>query len=894
MALTIGTQLGSHEITALLGKGGMGEVYRARDLKLKREVAIKILPEEFSRDSDRVSRFQREAEALASLNHPNIAGIYDLAEASGTRFLVLELVEGETLADRIERGPIPVDEALDIAKQIAEALEAAHERSIIHRDLKPANVKLTPEGKVKVLDFGLAKAMDGAPTNATASNSPTLLSGTMGGMLIGTAAYMSPEQAAGKPVDRHADIWSYGVVLYEMLTGRCLFEGGETISHTLADVLRAPIDLSKLPVATPVLIRSLLQRCLDRDVKTRLRDIGEARVAISRMGQDVAQHVESAPVHLRFSFAAWIAAAVFALALAVLAFLHFREPSLPEHKLRYTIATPELGSLHSFAVSPNGQSVVAAIRVNGKLDLWLRPMDALQWQLMPTTENANYPFWSPDSRNIGFFAQGQLRRIAASGGPSQPVCAADPGRGGTWNRDNVILFSPSFGDHAIRRVPATGGVPTDLIKSKSGSPQFPWFLPDGGHFLYEMSGAASAEENGIYVASTDARENRRVVPDNSGFAFAPPSYGSRIGHLLFIRENNLMAQPLNAGTVQIAGDVFPVAEAVGLAQNLYAPVSVSDNGILFYWAGGFGGGGSFQLVWYDHAGRDPKPEGMPSNIIMPAISPDGKMIAFSKGSSGGGNRDIWIRDLVRGNERRLTTDMSQNAVPVWSPKTGDRIVFRSNRNGHAGDLYLRASSGAGQDEVLLSTPNSKVVDQWSRGFIVYHEVDPKTKDDLWYLPVDETGKPSGKPVAFVHSEFDELHGQLSPDGLWMAYTSNVSGQREVYVQPFPSADNEMKISSAGGEQPRWRGDGKELFYQAADGKINAVTVTVIPGSKPSLQFGAPVPLFDAHSSAGSNAFLNYDVTADGKRVLVSTIGAISAPGSTAPPLNVRVNWIPPK
>jgi eukaryotic-like serine/threonine-protein kinase len=883
MPLSAGDRIGAYEIVALLGAGGMGEVYRARDAKLKRDVAIKVLPDMFAGDPERMARFQREAEVLASLNHPNIAQIYGIEE----RAIVMEMVEGENL-----EGPLPIDTALEYFKQIADALEAAHEKGIVHRDLKPANIKVTPQGVVKVLDFGLAAVLQASASRAgNASNSPTLTMGaTQAGMIMGTASYMSPEQAAGKPADKRADIWSFGVVLYEMLTGQRLFEGGETISHTLADVLRAPIDLTTLPRETPESIRGLLQRCLDRDVKNRLRDIGEARVSISRAGQDIPLPAERAPERSRLHLAAWIAAGVFAIGLASLGFLHFRGTAPAEHTLRYTIPTPDGGSLHSFAVSPNGREVVAAIRVKGRLDLWLRSMDALQWQLMPTTENAAYPFWSPDSRNVAFFVQGQLRRIAASGGPSQPVCPAAAGRGGTWNRDDVILFSPSFSDNMIKRVPAAGGVPTDVLKDKKTPKQYPAFLPDGRHFLYLATGG-SPEYNGIYAASLDGTENRRIVPDNSGFAFAPPSPRGRIGHLFFLRENNLMAQPLDAGSAQISGEVFPVAEGVGAAQNVYAPVSVSDNGILFYWAGGTAGGAaSFDPVWYDRSGKV-KVEGPASNIIMPAISPDERMIAFSKGATGG-SRDIWVRDLIRGNERRLTTDASQNVTPFWSPKTGERIVYRSNRNGHTGDIYTRTMSGAGQDELVLSTINGKVVDQWATGFIVYHENDPKTKDDLWYLPVDAAGKPSGKPMPFLHSDFNELHGQLSSDGRWMAYTSDVAGQREVYVQPFPSADNEIRVSTNGGEQPRWRGDGKELFYQAADGKINAVAVTVIAGSKTSLQFGPPVPLFDAHSSAGSNAFFNYDVTADGKRFLVSAVGATSAQASASSPLTVRVNWIP--
>jgi serine/threonine protein kinase len=425
MSLGIGTHLGSLEVTALIGRGGMGEVYRARDTKLKREVAIKILPDEFSGDPERLIRFQREAEVLALLNHPNIATIYDLQEADGLRFIVLELVEGETLADHIARGPIPVEETLVIAKHVCEALEAAHEKGIIHRDLKPANVKITPEYKIKVLDFGLAKPVAGtAPT--TLSNSPTLVSGSMGGVILGTAAYMSPEQASGKVVDKRSDIWSFGVVLWEMLTGKRLFDGGETVLDTLADVLRAEIDFTKLPANMPGSIRELLRRCLTRDVRKRLRDIGDARIVL--------ENPESEPevprqAKARATRVPWALAALFGIVAMAVSFIHFRQQPLAERTLRYTIAPPENSAVHSFAISPDGRYLALAAAVNGKRQLWLRAMDGLQFQPMPDTEDATFPFWSPDSRYIGFFSQLKLKKIDASGGPAQSLCNAGVGTG---------------------------------------------------------------------------------------------------------------------------------------------------------------------------------------------------------------------------------------------------------------------------------------------------------------------------------------------------------------------------------------------------------------------------------------------------------------------------------
>jgi hypothetical protein len=473
MPLSAGTRLGPYEILAPLGAGGMGEVYRALDTKLKREVALKVLPDSFASDPERMARFQREAEVLAALNHPNIAAIYGVED----RALVMELVAGENI-----HGPLPVESALNYAKQIADALEAAHEKGIVHRDLKPANIMITPAGAVKVLDFGLAAITpDSSSGSADRPNSPTLtMRATQAGMLMGTAAYMSPEQAAGKPVDKRADIWSFGVVLWEMLTGQRLFDG-ETISHTLADVLRAPIDFEKLPKETPGPIRDLLRRCLDRDVKTRLRDIGEARVVISRVGKEP-EAPAITPSRSRLGYVAWGVAGMLLVALAALAFVHFRETSPREQALRYTIATPEGSTIHSFAISPDGRSLVIAAAVNGKRQLWLRAMDALQAQPLPFTDDAMYPFWSPDSRYIGFFALGKLKKVAASGGPAQSLCDAPEGRGGSWNHDDVIVFAPSNVGSGIRRVAAAGGVPSDVTKA-NGNLRQPVFLPDGRHFL---------------------------------------------------------------------------------------------------------------------------------------------------------------------------------------------------------------------------------------------------------------------------------------------------------------------------------------------------------------------------------------------------------------------------
>lgn len=594
MSLASGSKLGPYEILAPIGAGGMGEVYRAKDTKLKREVALKVLPETVAADPERMVRFQREAEVLASLNHPNIAQIYGVEE----RALVMELVEGES-----PEGPMPFDEAWKIASQMVAALEYAHDKGIVHRDLKPANVKITPEGVLKLLDFGLAKAFTNQrEASVNAEDSPTLTIGaTEVGVILGTAAYMSPEQARGKQVDRRADIWAFGVVLYEFLTGQRLFRG-EDVSETLAQVLTKEPDLSQ----TPPQARRLLRRCLERDPRRRLRDIGEARFLLEDWSQP-------SPPRSRIGMVATAATGV--LALAALAFIHFRETPPQQQTLRYTVSTPENSTMHSFAVSPDGRYIAIATAVNGKRQLWLRPLDSLQAQPMLGTEDSTYPFWSPDSRYIGFFAQGKLRKIAVSGGPAQSLCDATNARGGSWSRNNTIVFAPYGGSGAaIQGVSAAGGVPADLTRTK-GDYRFPVFLPDGSHFLYTETGA-SPEKNGVYISSVTGKENQRVLADVSSVVFA-------VGHLLFIRETTLMAQPFDAGKGQTSGDAFPVAEGVSFDNAIsFAPVTASESGMLLYASSG--AAGSSQIVWFDRAGKTPGSLDSPGAGWEPAISPDEK------------------------------------------------------------------------------------------------------------------------------------------------------------------------------------------------------------------------------------------------------------------------------
>jgi eukaryotic-like serine/threonine-protein kinase len=840
--LTTGARLGPYEIEAMIGEGGMGKVYRARDTRLGRTVAVKISAARFG------ERFEREAQAVAALNHQHICHLYDV----GPDYLVMEYVEGAPLT-----GPLPTDQALKYAEQILDALDAAHRAGITHRDLKPGNILLSKQG-IKLLDFGLAQ-MESGPGDLTLTHV------TQEGAVLGTPAYMAPEQWEGKRADARSDIYAFGCVFYEMLTGK-----------------RAAAD--RVAVAAPV--ESILRTCLEKDPDERWQSAREVKHALRWAAE--AKPPQAAPSKSRFGSAGWIAAGVFAIALAALAILHFREAPPVEQTLRATITSPAgmASSFQSFAISPDGRSLVIAVVANGKSQLWLRAMNALQAQPIPFTEGATYPFWSPDSRFIAFFADRKLKKIPAAGGPAQSLCDVPSSRGGSWNRDNVIVFSPGNSGISIQRVAAAGGVPVDVTRTK-GVQRFPVFLPDGRHFLY-LKRDAVATDNGIYVSSLDGSENRRVLPDISGLSFAPARDGERNGHILFVRENTLMAAPFDAGIAQVAGEVFPIADGVSLVTpTSWLPVTASTTGVLVY-ESALAETVANQFALYDRAGKLLAPVGTPGKVFNPALSPDGKLVAFERENSTGS--DLWVHELNRGVETRLTSDSSSNVAPAWSPG-GDSIVFASNRTG-VYNLYQKAANGNGQEVRLLSNTLTDSSEQWSRDgrFIVYFELDTKNKRSLWTLPA-QAGAAGRKPTPFLRSEFDSLLGQLSPDSHWMAFSSERSNRREVYVRPFPQGDGEWAISIAGGQDARWRGDGKELFFEAADGKLMAVPVNkAVPGASAVFEPGTPVPLFDAHMAHNGEArYFEYDVTADGKRFLINTTGGARAPST--PPLTVVTNWL---
>lgn len=885
MAISAGARLGPYEVLSAIGAGGMGEVYRAHDSKLGRDVALKVLPSAFAADVERMARFDREARLLAALNHPNIAHIYGLEESSGTPALVMELVEGPTLADRIAAGPVRLDEALPIAKQIAEALEYAHERGVIHRDVKPANIKVKADGTVKVLDFGLAKALTEDQSAADMNNSPTLSMGaTVAGVILGTAAYMSPEQAKAKPADRRADIWAFGVMLYEMLTGAQLYMG-ETAAETLASVIKETPDLGKLPPDTPAAIRYLIARCLEKDPHQRLQHIGEARIAIAR-AKEPAPEPYVAPRTQRQKTIAWMGFGALLLAgFGAFAFAYFltSAPSQPDN-IRFEITAPVGSTFTFFELSPDGKLLAFTAQKEGHVQLWVRPLNSLETRALSGTDGATYPFWSPDSSYLGFFADGKLKKIAVSGGVPQVLCDAPAGRGGTWGEGGVILFSPNEAG-PLYRVPAAGGVPSVVTESPEGplnSDRHARFLPGGNSFLYTRL-RGSYENDGIYAGSLDGVKPTRILPDNSNAIYVPTASAHTGGYILFRRKETLMAQPFDPKGLKTTGEMFPVAEKLGVAANAsYAGFTASWTGHLAYRSGN-----PFenrQLIWVNRAGNQLGTATQSARLYGGELSPDGKQIA-SAIVQDTGDTDIWLQDVTRGVISRFTFGPGARYVPVWSPDSM-RIAFTTYTSGIGYTLRAKAANGAGAEESLAGPGVMVLPNDWSPDgkFIVYSQFSEKTNDDLWLLPMQG----DRKPIPYLLTPFNESEARFSPDGNWLAYMSDESGRMEVYVQTFPASGRKWQISSAGARFPKWSHDGRELFYISADQKLMSVPVKLGAAGSGSFEAGVPVPLFDVASVPANTRRYSYQPTADGRRFLLSA--PATGEDSQAPPITVELNW----
>ncbi len=848
----------------------MGEVYRARDTKLNRDVAIKVLPELLVLDPDRLARFQREAQVLASLNHPNIAQIHGLEESGGAPALVMELVDGPTLADRIAQGPVPIAEALPIARQIAEALEAAHEQGIIHRDLKPANIKVRADGAVKVLDFGLAKMLDpdagSREQDPAYALLPTITSPavTRMGVIMGTAAYMAPEQTRGKTLDKRADIWAFGCVLYEMLSGKRAF-GGEDVTDTLAFIITKEPDWSALPPTTPAAIQRLLRRCLEKDRKRRLDSAADARLEIDEALAAPLDVVPVAAAHSRRrrEQVAWVAAAVFFLTAAALGTAYVRRPSPQLQAVRFSV--PPEKSLQGFAISSDGKQLVfSAAGSSGPSMLWIRHIDGAGAEPMPGTDGAIAPFWSPDSRFIGFFSQGKLKKIELGSDRSQTLCDAGfstPQFGGTWNSEGTIVFTSTGG--ALFRVSDAGGAPKPLTtvdpaqgERDHGAPQF---LPDSQRFLYFIRSAKS-DGTALYVGSLDGALRKRIGSSRSVWA-AP-------GYLVFSQRDVLVAQHFDLQKLELTGQ--PESIVTERAPN----VSVSSNGILAYQTIQ-GDQNNGQLTWLDREGKPLGVLGDTGDYYMPRLSPDGNKLAVEHHNAQG-TGDVEMFDLVRGTSTRFTFDPTHhNSGSTWSPD-GTRLAFHSTRNGTS--IYVKATAGSAPEELLLQSNNANPTD-WSPDsrFILYDFGSSASRSDIWMLPLTGNRKP--QPV--IQSSFKEMQGQFSPDGRWLAYASDESGRMEVYVSSFPPTGGKWQVSNTGGDTPKWRRDGKELFYLASDQTVIAVPVT----TGASFVAGRSTPLFKSSIRHSTNDFWYYDVSADGQRFL----GVVSLSENSSP-ITVLVNW----
>ena len=876
MTIQAGTRFGPYEVLSPLGAGGMGEVYRARDARLSREVAIKVLPEVVAKDTERLARFRREAQVLASLNHPHIAAIYGLEEAGGYEALVLELVEGETLAERIASGPIPLDEALEIARQVARALEAAHEKGIVHRDLKPANVKLDTSGQVKVLDFGLAKALSTDGSSPDVTSSPTLTAAaTQAGVIIGTAAYMSPEQARGKPVDKRADIWAFGTVLYEMLTGRKAFEG-ETVSDTLAAVLTKDPDWSALPTAVPASARRVLRRCLDRDSKTRIHDIADARLELDEHG--LPGPVESAAATSKTRPFAWtaLAALVFLVAAAAGWWQALRpRPSAPARVTGFAVTLPE-GERIPFDDSPildlsrDGSRLVFVGDRDGHRKLYVRSRDRIEPKPVAGTEGAYGPFFSPDAQWIGFFADGKLKKVPAGGGVAMALADAINNRGAVWLDDDTIVFAPHFTSGLVR-ISARGGK-TDVLTTPDEaagerSHRWPTYLPDGGAVLFTiglLKGPGNYDDARIAVWEPATRKTRILFEGGTMARFAPPD------HLVFWRAGTLLAVPFDARSRRLDGESVALDERTsGDPSSGVAYAAVAADGTWAY-VPGAETVGERRLILTDRAGKA-QPVPVPARSYhYPRFSPDGKRLAVTIGPGHGNGDDVWICDIATGALSRLTFgDGNGNYYPVWAPD-GKRVAFGSDR-GHQG-VYFKKTDGSGEEEPLLPVARAQLPQDWSRDGSILALTQGFPNTDILTVSLRDRRETVFEPTAFTPV--------FSPDGRWMAFNAQAAGASpQVVVKPVAQPGGKIQITSSWGTFPVWTD--REIVYLLDNRRVVAVEAR----TNPTFHAGVVRELFDMTYDRGSGPLREYDVTRDGQ-----TFVFVGGQQDTRKQIDVVVDW----
>jgi Tol biopolymer transport system component/tRNA A-37 threonylcarbamoyl transferase component Bud32 len=878
MPLSPGSKVGPYEILAPAGAGGMGEVYRARDTRLDRTVAIKILPSYLSERLDAKQRFEREARAISSLQHPNICTLFDIGSQNGTEYLVMEYLEGETLADRLARSPLPSEQLLKYGIEIAEGLEKAHRSGIIHRDLKPGNIMLTKSG-AKLMDFGLAKAASVAPASgltatvaAPEPKSPLTAAGTM----VGTFQYMAPEQVEGKEADARSDIFALGAVLYEMATGKRAF-AGKTQASIVASILASePKPISSVQPMSPPALDRVVQGCLAKDPDERWQTAHDVKLQLLWIAQGGSQAGIPAPVSARRRMSqnvAWAVASAFFLAAVGFAIAWALRTPNHGRLVRASILAPEGTSFKPFeiAISPDGSKLAfAAIDTHGKSQLWVRPLSSSSAQPLAGTEGGTQPFWSPDSQTIGFFADGKLKRIEASGGGLQLLADAPLPRGGTWSRDGVILYAPSA-TGGLYRVQASGGnavaeTTLDIAKHED-SHRWPSFLADGRHYVFiNRNGNIGTAASQVYGGSLYSKERISIVESEGR-----PSYA--LGYLLFVRGSNLMAQPFDESKLRLSGDPVPIVEQLGRDYIFESAYSVSQNGILVAHSGGVS---TSELTWYDRAGKPGNVLGTDNyNVIR--FSPDDRTLAASIYDNSGGE-DIWLFDLARGVRTRFTFGSALSDDPVWSPD-GKMIAFDSNRTGTYA-LYEKPANGTQKEQVIFSDPAIKFTTSWSRDgkYLLFDRIDPESKGitAIWVLPM--FGDHKAYPL--ISTQFNNTYSEFSPDGHWVAYDSNESGKDEIYAVAFPNATARYQISTTGGSNVQWRGDGKELYYTDPDNKIMAVDIA---SHGNSLEVGTPHALWQPRLQPVVNP--PYAAVAEGKRFLVNEL-----PLQSTAHLTVVLNW----
>ena len=889
MTLASGTKMGPYEILSPLGAGGMGEVYRARDMRLGRDVAIKVLPERFISSPDFRQRFEREARAISSLQHPHICVLYDVGhdDAAG-EYLVMEFLEGESVAERLKGGKLPLADLLRIGMQVAAALDKAHRQGVVHRDLKPANIMLTKSG-AKLMDFGLAKpaassVAGGAGSAPLLSVAVTATGGagprspiTQAGTMVGTIQYMSPEQIEGKEADARSDIFALGATLYEMATGVRAFEGKSQLSVASAILDKDPEPISKVQRLAPAALDRLVAQCLAKNPDERFQCAADVALELKWISQAPRARVSPPAEELRVGTpalqkAAWGVAAAGVLAAIILGSLWLRLLLAPSSSVHSYILPPDKATFNPYApaaISPDGRRIAfGATGSEGRPMLWVQPLNSGTAQPLAGTEGATYPFWSADSRYLGFFAGGKLNKIDASGGPPLALCDAPTGRGGAWNQEGIIVFASDQAG-GLMRVDAAGGTPVEVTEpgARMTLYHWAWFLPDGKHFLYS-SFSVSGADRGIYAGALGSKEQVLILHIDSKGIYAPP------GYLLFVRDGTLMAQRFNTSKLAVEGDAVSVAGHVGVGR-----FSVSGSGVLLFQEGGIAT--ASQLIWFDRAGKQGElalPE--TARYSDPMLSPDGSKLAVTIADSPA-TSDIWVIDLARKTKTRITFGPGSNRLPVWWPD-GRSIVFGSNRDGGYA-IYRRAADGAGADEKVLETPGSELepysVSPDGRYIAYQFFMGSKARaNDVWALPMFG----DRKPFPVVNTPFNEVDPAISPDGKWVAYLSNDTGQYEVYIKPFPSGEGKWQVSTTGSRGLAvWRRDGKELYFLSIGGKLTAVEVRE---KGASLELGTPQELFQANTF--SIAGTPFAASADGKRFLINGTTAQTA----SQPLTLVTNW----